>query len=95
MENKPMTGADEFRLRSCLKMFRSTATMIQNLLDLKNAFANQGIVVPAEKRREVDQVLQARPWIKGCLLTTEQVFIQKGWSLPRWKKPEWLLESDY
>jgi len=93
-ENKPMMGADECGMRSCLKTFRCIATMIQSLLDLENDFTKQGLEVPAEERRKVEQILQARPWIKRFLLTIEGMFVQKGWSLPRWKRLGWLLEFD-
>lgn len=45
----------------------------------------------AERRRLIAPLTQMEPEIKDRLLAIEQTFIEKGWHLPKWERPSWLL----
>ncbi|MBA7715196.1 hypothetical protein ES703_124237 [subsurface metagenome] len=46
-----------------------------------------------ENRRKVaTPLIEMEPDIKESLLAIERTFIEKGWHLPKWERPSWLLE---
>lgn len=45
-----------------------------------------------ERRKLATPILEMMPEIKERLLAIERTFIEKGWKLPKWKRPSWLLE---
>ena len=46
-----------------------------------------------ERRRAFEPVInQMKGQVKERLLALEGAFIDKGWRLPKWKRPSWLLE---
>jgi len=42
--------------------------------------------------RWIEQEMALAPRIKERLLKVESFFIEKGWHLPKWTRPGWLLE---
>ena len=46
----------------------------------------------AERRELVAPILETKPQIKERLLAIEATFIERGWKLPRWERPSWLVE---
>lgn len=47
----------------------------------------------AERYELVRPILEkSMPEIKERLLAIEQTFIERGWHLPKWERPSWLLE---
>ena len=79
----------EVRLRAELKLLRSTASIMERLqaatwgLKPKEA---AGIIVA------VAPTLRMAPLLKSRLLQVETFFIERGWRLPKWERPSWLLE---
>lgn len=45
-----------------------------------------------EARKVFAPIIQTKPEVKERLLAIEQTFIEKGWRLPKWERPSWLLE---
>ena len=47
----------------------------------------------AERYELVRPILEeGKPQVKERLLAIEQTFIERGWHLPKWERPSWLLE---
>lgn len=47
----------------------------------------------AQRYELVRPILEkSMPEIKERLLAIEQTFIERGWGLPKWKRPSWILE---
>lgn len=46
----------------------------------------------AERREVIAPLIEKEPEIKEILLAIERTFIERGWHLPKWKRPSWLLE---
>ena len=46
----------------------------------------------AERRQFIAPLVEIEPEIKERLLAIEQTFIERGWHLPKWERPSWLLE---
>jgi len=91
--------AAEIRLRAELKVLRTLATMVGRLELMRRSFyANwpgvyeaTEILAPPDHKAILEEHERIRPLIKGRLLEVESYFVEKGWSLPKWSRPEWLL----
>jgi len=46
----------------------------------------------AERRKFATPISETKPGIKERLLAIEACFIERGWHLPTWERPSWLLE---
>ncbi len=46
----------------------------------------------AERLEFIAPLIEKEPEIKERLLAIEQTFIERGWPLPKWERPSWLLE---
>lgn len=88
----------EVRLRAELKLLRTIATMHERTLKMREAtmkrwpgvYEAMEIVEPPP--HFIKQALELAPSLKGRLLQLESFFVEKGWRLPRWERPSWLVE---
>lgn len=46
----------------------------------------------AERREFIAPLIEMEAEIKKRLLAIEQTFVERGWHLPKWERPSWLLE---
>lgn len=92
--------AAEVRLRGALRGFRAAATTLssQSFLEEfeKKMREPGGIWSPeaiAQRYESVRPIIEkSMSEIKERLLAIEQTFIEKGWRLPKWERPSWLVE---
>jgi len=86
----------ELRLRDELKLLRALATMHERTMMFREKFMGRWPgVYEAEEITEpppffIKQEMELAPRVKGRLLEVEAYFIEKGWHLPKWKRPSWL-----
>lgn len=90
----------EVRLRAELKALRTVATQHEYLERMRGIFLQawpgtfeaQEILSPT--MREYMEIRGPfTKWIKKRLLGIEAHFVEKGWKLPKWRRPDWLLEA--
>ena len=91
----------EVRLRAELKLMRSLATQHDQLERLRSIFLQtwpgtfeaEEILEPTMREyREIKGPYTE--WIKKRLLNIEVHFVDKGWRLPKWTRPKWLLDLE-
>ena len=79
----------EVRLRAELKLLRSTASQMERIEVATRSLKPEeaaGIIVATAP------TLRMKPLLKSRLLQVETFFIERGWHLPEWERPTWLLE---
>ncbi|GAH87389.1 unnamed protein product, partial [marine sediment metagenome] len=68
----------------------------KKLEEMEKEMASPGGIWSPEaitKRRQLyAPLIEKEAEIKERLLAIEQTFIEKGWHLPKWERPSWLLE---
>jgi len=88
----------EVRLRNELRILRLLATMHGRSLKMREAYMKrwpgvyEAMEIVEPLPRWIEQEIAIAPRIKERLLEVEVYFVEKGWRLPKWRRPEWILE---
>ena len=88
----------EVRLRYELRLLRTLATIHGRTLKMREAFMGRwpGVYEAMEilepPPRWIALGIALAPRITERLLQVEAFFVEKGWRLPRWTRPGWILE---
>jgi len=90
----------EIRLRAELRALRHVATMAGRLDFMREAFYRKWpgvyeateILAPPEQKALIEEHEKLKSPLRSRLLNVEAHFIEKGWRLPKWTRPQWLLE---
>ena len=88
----------EVRLGAELKLLRSLATQHGRTLKFREMALKQwpGVYEAMEILEPpphfIREALAIAPRLKERLLQVEAYFIERGWHLPKWERPSWLVE---
>jgi len=84
----------EKRLRFELRMLRDWATRTGSLDFFTDIVIQQVPEKASSILKQMPFVFEAKRILGKRLLNMEVHFVEKGWRLPRWRRPQWLLDSE-